>query len=267
MSKLARVYDRSRVPLYLQVASVMRQRIEVGHWDPGQKISTLEELEREFEVARVTVRQAIELLAEEGLLYCQQGRGTFVADEPPKRRWLNLATDWTSLIEPIKDHVPKMLKVQNPPAAPVLRPGEGKAAASYVYLRSVQYRGAEPFSLVNLHLARDVFDRAPAEFRKHPALHVLASVDRPQIKRAHQTLVIGGADPETADLLNMGVGAPTAECRCIVLDEHDRAIYVGNITYPSDCIKLHMELFRGPSLTGSAREASARRRRPRAACV
>ena len=73
MSKLARVYDRSRVPLYLQVASVMRQRIEVGHWDPGQKISTLEELEREFEVARVTVRQAIELLAEEGLLYCQQG--------------------------------------------------------------------------------------------------------------------------------------------------------------------------------------------------
>ncbi|MFL5135051.1 MAG: GntR family transcriptional regulator, partial [Microvirga sp.] len=218
-------------------------------------------------VARVTVRQAIELLAEEGLLYCQQGRGTFVTDEPPKRRWLNLATDWTSLIEPIKDHVPKMLKVQNPPAAPVLRPGEGKAAASYVYLRSVQYRGAEPFSLVNLHLARDVFDRAPAEFRKHPALHVLASVDRPQIKRAHQTLVIGGADPETADLLNMGVGAPTAECRCIVLDEHDRAIYVGNITYPSDCIKLHMELFRGPSLTGSAREASARRRRPRAACV
>ena len=73
MSKLARVYDRSRVPLYLQVASVMRQRIEVGHWIPGQKISTLEELEREFEVARVTVRQAIELLAEEGLLYANRG--------------------------------------------------------------------------------------------------------------------------------------------------------------------------------------------------
>ena len=95
---------------------------------PGQKISTLEGLEREFEVARVTVRQAIELLAEEGLLYCQQGRGTFVADEPPKRRWLNLATDWTSLIEPIKDHVPKMLKVQNQAAAPVCgREKEGRS--------------------------------------------------------------------------------------------------------------------------------------------
>src|SRR5919112_909081 len=107
MSKLAKAYDRSRVPLYLQVGSVLRQRIETGYWQPGQKISTLEELEREFEVARVTVRQAIELLREEGLLRCQQGRGTFVADEPPNRRWLKLATDWASLLEPIKDNVPR----------------------------------------------------------------------------------------------------------------------------------------------------------------
>ena len=79
-------YDRSRVPLYIQVAAVMRQRIERKQWQPGQKISTLEELEREFEVARVTVRQAIDLLREEGLLRCQQGRGTFISDDPPRRR-------------------------------------------------------------------------------------------------------------------------------------------------------------------------------------
>ena len=78
MSKLLKAYDRSRVPLYIQVASVMRQRIEAKQWRPGQKISTLVELEQEFQVARVTVRQAIDILREEGLLHCQQGRGTFV---------------------------------------------------------------------------------------------------------------------------------------------------------------------------------------------
>src|SRR5688500_16160457 len=88
MSKLARAYDRSRIPLYVQVASVIRQRIETGYWQAGQKISTLDELEQEFEVARVTVRQAIELLREEDLLRCQQGRGTFAAEEPPNKRWL-----------------------------------------------------------------------------------------------------------------------------------------------------------------------------------
>ena len=97
MSKLLKAYDRSRVPLYIQVASVMRQRIEAEQWRPGQKISTLVELEKEFQVARVTVRQAIDILREEGLLNCQQGRGTFVEEKSPNRHWLKLATSWDML--------------------------------------------------------------------------------------------------------------------------------------------------------------------------
>ena len=66
MNKSVPNYDRSRVPLYVQVASVMRQRVETGRWQEGDKISTIEELEREFGVARVTIRQAIEMLSSEG---------------------------------------------------------------------------------------------------------------------------------------------------------------------------------------------------------
>lgn len=266
MSKLARAYDRSRIPLYVQVASVIRQRIETGYWQAGQKISTLDELEQEFEVARVTVRQAIELLREEDLLRCQQGRGTFVAEEPPNKRWLRLATDWASLIEPIKDNVPKPIKVDNPPALPDLGPGEGSLADSYVFLRSVQYRDAEPYSIVSLHLARDVYNRAPKQFQQHPALSVLASFDAPRIKHAHQTLIISGADPETADLLKIGLGAPTAECRCIVIDADDQAIYVANIIYRSDCIKLHMNLLGDskPRHAPGNGNGAARQRRSRA---
>ena len=255
MSKLSRTYDRSRIPLYLQVASVMRQRIEAGHWQVGDKISTLDELEREFEVARVTVRQAVEILREEGLLRCQQGRGTFVAGEAPRRRWLKLATDWASLLEPIKDNVPKLIPVENPPAAPVLRPGEGQLAPDYVFLRSVQFKDGEPYSIVNLHLARRIFERAPDEFGAMPALQVLASLEDVRIRHAHQTLVIGGADPETADLLKVALGAPTAECRCVVITEDEVAVYVADITYRSDCVKLHMDLF------GNARGRGAGARR------
>jgi GntR family transcriptional regulator len=243
MSKLSKAYDRSRMPLYLQVAAVMRQRIEAGYWQPGEKISTLEELEREFEVARVTVRQAIDILREEGLLHAQQGRGTFIARLPATKRWLKLATDWASLLEPIKDNVPKRIKVDNPPAQPDLGTGEGRLASDYVYLRSVQYKDDEPYSIVNLHLARAIFERAPREFVKHPALPVLAGMDDIKIKHAHQTLIISGADPESADLLKVALGAPTAQCRCVVIDSQDLAIYVADIVYRSDCIKLHMDLF------------------------
>jgi GntR family transcriptional regulator len=95
MSKLQKAYERSRVPLYIQVAAVMRQRIESKRWQAGQKIPTLVDLEKEFRVARVTVRQAVEISREEGLLFAQQGHGTFVVDAVTPWHWVKLATDWT----------------------------------------------------------------------------------------------------------------------------------------------------------------------------
>ncbi len=166
MSKLKVTYARSRIPLYIQVASTLRRRIETGQWLPRQKISTLEELEREFEVARVTVRQAVELLQDEGLVHRRQGRGTFVADHLKDKHWLKLETTWDSLIAPIKDNVLRMIEVDDPPAWPKLATGEGKLASEYVFLRSVQLKDDAPYALVNLHLDRNVYDRNPEAFRR-----------------------------------------------------------------------------------------------------
>jgi GntR family transcriptional regulator len=244
MSKLLKAYDRSRVPLYIQVAAVMRQRIERGQWRPGQKISTLVELEREFEVARITIRQAVDILRQEGLLHCHQGRGTFVAGKPPNRHWLELATDWAIMIDQIKDNVPKRIKVDRPPACPELREGEGTLAPEYRFIRSLQFRDGEPYGIVNVHLARAIFDRDPDAFLTRPALAILAGMRDIDIQHAYQTIVIGGAGVQTADLLKIALGAPTAECRCVVIDGEGVAVYVADITYRSEVIRLHIDLLR-----------------------
>jgi GntR family transcriptional regulator len=243
MSKLKTMYARSAVPLYIQIASALRQRIESGYWQLGQKISTLEELEREFEVARVTVRLAIELLEKEGLVNRQQGRGTFVADKVQIKHWLRLETSWESLIAPIKSNVPKIIKVDNPPASPTLAENDGKLAQEYVFLRSVQLKNDTPYAVVNLHLDRKTYDRDPDAFRTHTALPVLANLEGIEIEHAHQTLVIGTADPDTASLLHIPLGAPTAECRCVVKNREGVAIYAAEIIYRNDCIKLYIDLF------------------------
>jgi GntR family transcriptional regulator len=62
------------------------------------------------------------------------------------------------------------------------------------------------------------------------------------IEHAHQTLVIGSADPGTASLLQVPLGAPTAECHCVVIDREGVAIYVAEIVYRNDCVKLHIDL-------------------------
>ena len=245
MNQLAKTYERSRVPLYLQVASALSRRIEVGEWKPGQQISTLAELEAEYQVARVTVRQAVEVLQEDGLVRCLQGKGTFVADEVTDKRWLKLETEWSALVSTIEDNVPRFIKSKRVIPHPRIDDGEGRPANAYEHLLSVQTRGGVAYAVASVHLARSVFDRAPEVFRSRTALPMLSKLDGVRISRARQTLVIGGADPEISTLLKIALGAPTAEARCVVTDSDNVVIYVGEIVYRGDCIKLDGDLLAG----------------------
>ena len=63
---------------YLQLARILRERVTSGAYPAGRKIPGYVALEDEFGVANVTVRRAVRLLADEGLLEIVPGRGTFV---------------------------------------------------------------------------------------------------------------------------------------------------------------------------------------------
>lgn len=241
-NQLTATYKRSRVPLYLQVADALRRRIEQGEWQAGEKILTLEQLEEEFQVARVTVRQAVDVLQTEGLVHRRQGKGTFVSEEIQERRWLNLDASWESLITPIKDNIPHMILTENPPLQPRLSSGDGKPAEKYHFLQSIQSENDRPFAFVKLHLAKHIYDQAPKRFLTHTALPVLLSLKKVKIAEAHQTMVIGAAEVETASQLKIALNAPTMEARCVVTDDNGIAIYVAEIIYPGDCIKLSINL-------------------------
>ncbi len=224
MGQLTKTYKRSRVPLYLQVASTLARRIEGGQWKPGQKISTLEELGAEFQVARVTVRQAIEVLQNDGLVRCRQGKGTFVTLGARNKRWLKLETDWSALVETIEDNVPRFIEAKDLSPAPRLEDGEGAPAADYEHLLSVQSRNNQPYAVASVYLARHIYQRAPEQFRAGVALAVLPNLDALTIASARQTRVISSADTETAELLKVALNAPTAEARCVVVDDQGVAI-------------------------------------------
>lgn len=66
-------------PLYLQLARVLRERIDSGEWLAGQKIPSENELNRMYGISRMTARQVLATLVNEDLLFRVQGKGTFVA--------------------------------------------------------------------------------------------------------------------------------------------------------------------------------------------
>lgn len=70
---------KSAIPLYVQLADILRTKIQDGEWEPDEKIPSENELNRMYGLSRMTVRQVLTNLVDEDLLYRVHGKGTFVA--------------------------------------------------------------------------------------------------------------------------------------------------------------------------------------------
>lgn len=78
----APVVWRGPVPVYLQVAAILRRRIEKGQLGPDDRLPSETELIEQFGVGRKTARSAVKVLRDEGLVYTVSQRGSYVL--PPK---------------------------------------------------------------------------------------------------------------------------------------------------------------------------------------
>src|SRR5215471_218481 len=66
-----------RQPKYLRIHGNLRERITSGQWTPGSPLPSQRELAVEFGVSIMTLRQALQLLTDEGLIETRHGSGTF----------------------------------------------------------------------------------------------------------------------------------------------------------------------------------------------
>ncbi|GAB7041075.1 MULTISPECIES: NUDIX domain-containing protein [Catenuloplanes] len=68
---------------YQRLAGILRDRIACGSLPPGRRVPSEKDLHDEFGLARETVRRALAILRQEGLIEVRHGHGTFVVDAPP----------------------------------------------------------------------------------------------------------------------------------------------------------------------------------------
>ena len=74
------VDHEGKTPLYLQIAAILRGEIERGVYSPGRPVPSETQLMQRFEVARLTARKAVRVLAGEGLVEVVPGRGAYVSE-------------------------------------------------------------------------------------------------------------------------------------------------------------------------------------------
>ena len=230
------------LPRYAQLADLFRQRIARGTWAQGQRLPSLEALVDEFGVARVTVRQAIDVIAREGLVSPQQGRGTFVTGRPARDRWLRLGMTLKDLADVYRDDKPMLTLLEEASATPSLTVRDGSPAPRYHFMRRIHSRNGEPYCVISIYLDHRVFRMAHNRFRRETVIPVLLELPRVRIARASQTLTIGAADVEVARHLNLPVHAPVAEIRRVCAIADGTVVYLGEATYRGDYVHLEMDL-------------------------
>ena len=236
------IFGATPIPRYLQLADLFRQRVDKGEWPAGSKLPSIDVLMSQFDVARVTVRQAIAMLADEGLLSPQRGRGTFVTEKAGARRRLRVETTLGDLVEMYRGDRPEHSTLEESVASPTIKATDGVAAPKYFHMRRVHSRDGERYCVIAIYIDYRVYRRAPTRFRRELVLPVLTSLPGLKIASGRQTLAISKADVETSRLLGIALNTPIAEVRRLLCDAAGTIIYLADVSYRGDYIHLEMDL-------------------------
>lgn len=97
-------------PLYLQIADHLRSDIRSGVLTSGTCLGSHQSLAEKYKVSLITVRKALKLLAEEGLVVLQQGKGTFVS-QMVLQDDTNCLTGFSTILE--KQSIPAQVEVRD----------------------------------------------------------------------------------------------------------------------------------------------------------
>ncbi|MBI3966234.1 MAG: GntR family transcriptional regulator [Chloroflexi bacterium] len=233
------------IPLHHQLRNLLERQIRNGVWAPHQMIPTENELVKQHEVSRITVRQALAALVAEGLLYRQQGKGTFVA--PPKiSEPLDSLFGFAEVLQK-QGRLPAIhvLAIETQVASPevcrnLLLPSG--AEATYIE-RRVDVDGQPLF-----------FDQSflPAAFGLQPTRRELESQALLQwleaaghsIGDAVHSIAARVVSPEEAAVLQLGAGSPVLVARRVAYTDRGQTLVYSQAIYRSDRYEYRVKLKR-----------------------
>ena len=233
----------SRLPRYIQLATLFRRRIESGQWPIGHQLPTVDELAVECGVARATLRQALDILADDNLIARYRAKGTFVTRQPRDQLWCEVKTDWSGLLMSPQGATIEVLFSRTGAQPPGLFHKIGDPAPAYRYWRRRHWRDGRPYHLGEVYIDERLAARIPASaLSTKTSLRMLRDVPRLSIADARQTLIIGTADIETAKLLQIPINAPVALVHRSVVDNKGRLVFIGEGIYRGDVVRLDIKL-------------------------
>ncbi|MET4579800.1 GntR family transcriptional regulator [Ottowia thiooxydans] len=233
--------------LYAQLASVLRNQILSGQWADGEEIPSLQELVDRYGVGRVTVRQSVQILADEGLLSSQRGRRTFVIYSPQAAQvdvaGRPLFTSVASMEHPSPLYGVALLSRGRSERLPPARWQVGRDEGPYTHVRKLDQIDGSPYGLSSVHVAEDIYDRFPKAAEESEKLIQLVRKHAESVSLAKERVTVMPMDFDAAAALGYRMAAPAARAERILCDASGRVIYFGVTIYRGDRFGLDRDLF------------------------
>lgn len=232
-------------PLHDQIRETIAEQIRSGVIPPGARLQSERDLADQMGVSRVTIRRALDALAEDGLVRATRGSGRFVSDaalaEPP-----NVLLSFTEL------GAERGLKASSRVLRTIVRPASFEEAEQFGVAP-----GADVFQLYRLRMLDEVAvaldaTRVPlacapelptVDFTR-ASLYAVLDAAGASLVRADYTTEAVAANADQARQLGVKPGSPLLLARTTSFDASDRVVELGETTYRSDRYRFRATLVR-----------------------
>lgn len=245
---------------YERIAADIRRRIEAGELSPGDRLPAETALAGQYRVSVPTVRQGVGVLATEGLVEKQHGRGTFVRRQPTPVKRDNLRHQWekdrarqpeaerlkTGATEhdtglTVNDLVFEA-RYEQVPANADLAAAFGVPEGAMLLERTYRTRYSEepaPFNVSRSYLRLDLISGNPDLLREDQepwpggTQHQLFTVGI-ELDRVVESFRARPPTPEETEALGLPAGVSVIVLRKTCIDTTDRVVEIADVILPGD---------------------------------
>ncbi|MGK7899129.1 MAG: phosphonate metabolism transcriptional regulator PhnF [Xenococcus sp. (in: cyanobacteria)] len=229
--------------VYIQIADELRKNIEESIYQPGDKLPTEKNLSERFGVNRHTIRNAIAILKEEGLVRVDRGRGTFVANTPITYPIGQRVRYNESLkAQGIKASYQTLKTLEIPAERAIAKALEIEIGSKVILIERLGLANNQPISIASSYFSAELLPHLTYFWEKYNSISRLLKevYDRDHIRRWTKVSARTVREDD-ARLLNVSLNHPILLTESINVDETETVVEYGVTRFCGEMMELVFE--------------------------
>jgi len=235
------------LPVYYQIKQTVKDWIINKEFGPGAKIPSENELAERFHVNRLTVRQALSQLAQEGFLTARRGEGTFVTKD------LHLIDSFGLEFRGFMDDLFYQVSKSKTKSVKIARMALPKLvrekleleneAEEIIQIKRVRFMEGKPFAYTVNYLPLEIGEKIDErDLYKKPLLQIMEQDLGIEFTGAFQTIQASFADAELSEKLGVALGSPILFVERVMYARGSKPVELVQSSYPGEVYKYIVRL-------------------------